>query len=488
MAARTGSRRWWTLAILPAMAVSACGGSRLTHDAIVTAVNGGPLSTGAAAPQQQQQEPESAVSALPQNGVAQPLAGTAGAGGVSGGAGNATSSVTGGAAAGAGAVSGAGTAHPGAATGSGRTTAAAAGPLPPILLGNIGTYSGPVGSTTSVIPTMLQVWVQWVNAHGGIAGHPVQLFSADDGGDPAKQRAEVQDLVENKHVIAFISNFAPLNVGASISYLEAKHVPVIGGDMAGLEWTTSPMLFPVGTTFDPAIESTLKAAHKANATKVAAVACVEAAFCEHFLNHVSETAGRYGDQVVYSARISIAQPDFTGQCLQAQQSGARAIAIAADAGTSERLARSCARQNYHPLYMTLAQGTSNQEADDPTLDGLLAPSPAFPYMVPGGNPEIDAYHAAIRQFSPGLAGSGGTAIAWVSGELFKKVASNIGPQPTSDAVLNGLWALRNETLGGLTPPLTYVAHQPAPPVSCYFMVQIRGGRWDAPSGANYECL
>src|SRR5205807_10579533 len=85
MAARTGSRRWWTLAILPAMAVSACGGSRLTHDAIVTAVNGGPLSTGAAA-QQQQQEPESAVSALPQNGVAQPLPGTAGAGGVSGGA------------------------------------------------------------------------------------------------------------------------------------------------------------------------------------------------------------------------------------------------------------------------------------------------------------------------------------------------------------------------------------------------------------------
>ena len=46
----------------------------------------------------------------------------------------------------------------------------------------------------------------------------------------------------------------------------------------------------------------------------------------------------------------------------------------------------------------------------------------------------------------------------------------------------------NETVGGLTPPLTYAAHQASPPVTCYFITRIVGGRWTAPNGAKYQCL
>src|SRR3979411_726736 len=71
MPARKGSRWWWTMAILPAMAVSAGGGSRLPHDSIVAAVNEGPLPTGVTSQQLQPQQP-GAVSSIPQNSVAQP--------------------------------------------------------------------------------------------------------------------------------------------------------------------------------------------------------------------------------------------------------------------------------------------------------------------------------------------------------------------------------------------------------------------------------
>ncbi len=37
------ARRWTIAGALCAMAVSGCGGSRLTHDAVVSAVNGGPV-------------------------------------------------------------------------------------------------------------------------------------------------------------------------------------------------------------------------------------------------------------------------------------------------------------------------------------------------------------------------------------------------------------------------------------------------------------
>jgi branched-chain amino acid transport system substrate-binding protein len=484
--ARTGSRRWWTLAILPAMAVSACGGSRLSHDAIVTAVNGGPLTTG----QVLQQQQPGAVPALPQNSaISSAPGGTAAIGGVStGGARSAT--VAGGAAAsaaGSGTLPAGDTARSREAAGSAPAAARPTGPLAPILIGNVGNYSGPAGSSTSAAPAALQVWAQWTNAHGGIAGHPVQVYSADDGADPARSRSVIQDMVENKHVIAFVGNMTILDADAGVQYLEQKHIPVVGGDVISAPWTSSPVLFPMGTTVLPLIEAALKAAHDAGQTKLGLVYCVEVPACDVINKHVTETASRYGEQIVYTSRVTVTQPDYTATCLGLQQSGAQAVWLAVEANSQERFANSCQRQNYHPLYLTINQTSTTQEAHNPTLDGMVAPAPAFPWMA-GGNAEIDAYHQAIQQYAPSIEESGSTAIQWASGELFKKAAAGIGAAPTSDAIFNGLWALRNETLGGLTPPLTFSAHQPSPQITCYYLTKIAGGRWTAPYGARLQCL
>jgi branched-chain amino acid transport system substrate-binding protein len=468
------------------MAVSACGGSRLTHDAIVAAVNGGPLPTGVAQHQSQPQQ-QGAVSALPQKGAIPSVSGTSATGSLSGGAGGNAPSVTGGTGTGAGAVSGGNTSPVGAAAGSGPAAARPAGPLAPILLGNVGTYSGTLGSSTVGSDTMVQVWAQWTNAHGGIAGHPVQVFTADDNADPARNRAEVQDMVENKHVIAFIADEIPLTFDASTSYLEQKHIPVIGGDLASSVWTSSPVFFPGGTTFFPALEATLKIAHDANATKFAIVYCVEAQACSLQYTHLSESASRYGEQVVYTSRMSLTQPDYTAQCLGAQQAGAQVVYLGADASGQERIAASCARQNYHPLWVTNSQALTTHMAQVPALDGMLAGATDFPWMLTGGSPEIDAFNQAIHQYAPSLEGSGAVATSWSSGELLKKAAANIGAVPSSDAIFNGLWSLKNETVGGLTPPLSYAAHQHSPEIPCFFVVKASGGRWTAPLGGKYQC-
>jgi branched-chain amino acid transport system substrate-binding protein len=334
----------------------------------------------------------------------------------------------------------------------------------------------------------VQVWATWVNTHGGIAGHPVQVFTADDGADPARNRAAVQDMVENKHVIAFIANQLPVTVDASVAYLEQKHIPVVGGDAATLPWTTSPVFFPGANTFYANLEATLKIAHDANATKYALVYCVEAPTCDLMNRHLTESAARYGEQIVYSSRISLTQPDFTAQCLGAQQSGAQALYLGADASTQERIASSCARQGYHPLFTTDSLALTNHMGQLPALDGMIAASPVFPWILTGGSPEIEAYVQAFREGAPDLELSGATADAWASGELLKKAAAGMGSVPTSDAIFAGLWAMKNETVGGLTPPQTYIAHQPSPPITCYFLVKAAGGRWTSPTGARYQCL
>ena len=488
MRVRRVSRWWVTAAILPTLAVSACGGSRLTHDAIVTAVNGGPPPAGAAQAQQQQQ---GAVSTVPQNGAVMPVPGTSSAtSGLTGVGTGSAAAATGGSSVGTGGsgpITG-GAPQGGAAPRTNASAAGPAGPLAPIVLGNVGNYSGPAGSSTSAAPTAIRVWAQWTNAHGGIAGHPVQVFTADDGADPSRSRSLIQDMVENKHVIAFVGSMTPLDADGGISYLEQKHIPVIGGDLTTNQWTASPVFFPMGTTWLALIEASLKAARDAGATKLGVIYCVETAACDVINKHITDTAARYGEQIVYTSRVSVTQPDYTAQCLGAQQNGAQAMWLGVEANSHQRFASSCSRQNYHPLYLMANQTSTTAEAQTPGLEGTIAPAPVFPWMVSAGNPELDAYNQAMHQYAPDLEGSGSTAIQWASGELFKRAAAGIGPEPTTDAVFNGLWALRNETVGGLTPPLTYAAHQASPPVTCYFITRIVGGRWTAPNGAKYQCL
>jgi branched-chain amino acid transport system substrate-binding protein len=476
------NRWWWTVAILPAMAVSACGGSRLTHDTIVAAVNGGPLAT---APHQQQIQ-LGAVSTGSQNGVIPSAPGSSATGSVSAsGAGNATP-ITGGAGTGRASALGGGTSQAGAAAGSGPAPARPAGPLAPIVLGNVGTYSGPASSTTAGTDTMVQVWAQWTNARGGIAGHPVQVFTADDGGDPQRSLSLVKDMVENKHVIAFVDNMVPFTIQSELPYLHQHNIPIVGGDNTGPTWTSDSLAFPEGTTMGEVLFGDYKVAHQRNLTKLGIVYCVESTSCTYMHDYsVNGGASRAGETVVYSSQVSITQPDYTAQCLGAQSAGAQVILLAFDSNSIMRLAASCSRQNYHPLYVATSVQATNDLQGIPDLEGFLTASPVFPYMV-GNTPATAQFHEAVQQYAPSLRLGGAAAIAWASGQLLARAAAGVGVQPASQDILNGLWKMHNETLDGLTPPLTYVKDQPSPAVNCYFLIEIKGARWTSPS-STYAC-
>src|SRR5260370_15897574 len=102
MTRRGGSRWSWLLAILPLLALSARGGSRLTHDAIVAAAGGGPSRAAVAQPLPAQQ---GAVSTVPEN-AADPSVPTRSGTVTGSGSGAAAPSLAGGRPAPAGATSG----------------------------------------------------------------------------------------------------------------------------------------------------------------------------------------------------------------------------------------------------------------------------------------------------------------------------------------------------------------------------------------------
>src|SRR5207248_9548597 len=84
-------------------------------------------------------------------------------------------------------------------------------------------------------------------------------------------------------------------------------------------------------------------------------------------------AKKAGLNPVYSAQISLAQADFTPQCLQARQAGVELFAVAADANTVARAAASCSRQGYNPQYLDGSISIDAPTASRPGLDGIVPP-------------------------------------------------------------------------------------------------------------------
>ena len=77
---------------------------------------------------------------------------------------------------------------------------------------------------------------------------------------------------------------------------------------------------------------------------------------------------------------------------------------------------------------------------------------------------------------------------WTGGALFGAAAANLPAKPTPAAVFTALYALpKNDTLGGLTPPLKFHSGAPASQVTCFFLAQIKGGQLTAPKGTAPIC-
>jgi branched-chain amino acid transport system substrate-binding protein len=194
-----------------------------------------------------------------------------------------------------------------------------------------------------------------------------------------------------------------------------------------------------------------------------------------------------GATVVYQGQVSLAQPDFTAECLQAQRNGAEAILAGLDSASISRLARACLQQGYRPGFYTGGLATTAATAEDPNLDGLVASLQTFPFVaddLPGAREQ----RSAVERFAPKMAMSTTTAAVWVAGTLLREVSQQLPAEVSPADFVNALHQVRNNTLGGLAPPLTYTAGQPAAEPRCFFMAIVKDRQYTAPNGSKQDCI
>jgi branched-chain amino acid transport system substrate-binding protein len=461
-------RRWVSMAVVLVSLLGPACGTRRSHEDVVSAAGGGASLAGSAAATSEGDLAAGGTVDETSGGDAGSASGTGGAAGSGSGAGAAGGSRSSGASGGSG--------SPGA-----KST---------IRIGSVGTLSGPAGASLKPLTDGVRLWVRFINDKGGVNGHKVELVTADDGGDPSRHRALVQEFVEQRKVLAFVANPEALTGPGSVDYLTKAGVPVVGSELAGQYFNESPTYFPQGSHGNVLIQSSVLAvaaeAKRRGFTKVAGITCVEVQVCRDSRERSAKAYKKHGMEVVYSAESSLGQPDFTSECLNAQRAGAEIIGIGMDANAIRNIAASCARQNYRPMFQWTTGSAIGSHKDDPNLEGSLVTSGVMPWVATG-TPFNNEFQAALAKYSPGTEAGGGLALGWVAAKVFERGAAQLPEPATRQALLDGLWAIHGDIYPDLTGPLLFNKGQPATPTVCSFGVLIRGKKWVAAGGGNRDC-
>jgi branched-chain amino acid transport system substrate-binding protein len=368
--------------------------------------------------------------------------------------------------------------------GAGSIGSATGGPKSELVFGSLGTAAGVLGAVSGPAPPAIRAWVSSVNAKGGLGGHLVRVIQADDGGDPARAQAIVHQFVEQEHVVAIFYDYMFSEKPSVLSYLEQKNVPLIGtqggdpsgdhspidfnpltGPSTGIDWS-----FILGVhTFAPTI------------TKLASLYCREAATCNIEEQGFKQFLPWKGMHLVYEAQVSLAQPDFTAEVLQARGAGAEAILCLVDSNSVIRIAQAVQRQGWK---VQLA-GTYNLEQDiilpgASQLEGLILTTREAPYQ---SSPRLQMYRDAMARYQPGQPVGDLGAGVFVVGAMLEKIAPQLPDKPASIDLVNALYSLHGEKLGGLLPGITFNKGNHPGVNQCIVPIILRGGVFQAHDAA-----
>ena len=369
--------------------------------------------------------------------------------------------------------------------------AGAASAKAPIKIGLVCGCTGPLAAAVVDVPAIYKAFVASVNATGGINGHKIDLIYANDDSNPTTSTTIVHTFVETDHVVAIVD--ASNNDAVWATYVQQAGVPVVGMDTSAEPYYDNSDFYPEGQTEDSLFSGIIDAVKQAGATKFALIYCAEAVQCQEGIAPLQAAAKGAGLSVVATEEVSASAPNYTAQCLAAQQAGATVL-FTADAQTvDEKVIQDCYAQGYKPKVVIDGEILLPSLTTTPAINqATYFTVPNLPYFAK--NAQITAMNTALKKYAPGVLSDvnyGELPMeTWVAGKMFQAaaIAGHLGVNgaPTSAELVKGLDSLHGNTLGGLAPALTFKAGKPHP-VDCWYYALLKNGKYSTPFGLKPTC-
>ncbi|SDM21960.1 amino acid/amide ABC transporter substrate-binding protein, HAAT family [Oryzisolibacter propanilivorax] len=318
-----------------------------------------------------------------------------------------------------------------------------------IRIGQTVGVTGAVAATVKESMAGARLYLDEVNARGGVHGEKVQLITLDDAFDVGKAEANARMLIEEQGVLALFMSRGTPHTEAIYPLLDKHRVALVAPSTGAmvLHQPVRPYLFHVRATYQREAERAMAHLTGLGLQRIA-VLHVDDSFGADGLQGARNGLKKAGLEPVAVARFDRAKPEFTALLPGLKAAGPQAVLVIGSGTAVVQGLRALRQAGVGAQYLTLSNNASNgfiqllgADARGIIVGQVMPTSPAYPLVTQA---TALARAQGMDDVSPALLE--GFAGAKVLVEALRRA----GPRPTRASVQQALDNLGRYDLGGLT--------------------------------------
>ncbi|HRD84876.1 MAG TPA: ABC transporter substrate-binding protein [Rubrivivax sp.] len=319
-----------------------------------------------------------------------------------------------------------------------------------LLIGQPSGFTGSVAAGVKENTDGARLYIDAINARGGVGGQRVELISADDRFDPKVTAEVARDLIKRRGVIALFLNRGTPHAQALLPLLAEHRLPLVApstGAMA-LHEPMNPWVFNVRATYQREAIKAVEHLHGIGLSRIAVLQTDDSFGADAALGAMRGLA-KVGLKAVLDLRFPRDKPEFRDLVAQVVQAQAQAVLVFGSAGNTALAVQTLRAAGSKAQVLTLSNNASQGfiKLLGPHAHGVIV-TQVFPNERSISYPLInEAVKLAKAQ------GLSGVTPAMMEGFAAAKVLveglRRAGPNPTGQRLRDALEGLGDFDLGGM---------------------------------------
>jgi ABC-type branched-subunit amino acid transport system substrate-binding protein len=354
-----------------------------------------------------------------------------------------------------------------------------------IVVGALASQTGPLPADFAPVITGAQVYLDMVNAQGGVDGRSIDLADKlDDASGPSLDASQARTLVDQDHVFAVVAVATPSFTGAT--YLASHDVPTFGLDVnPNSAWLAGPSMYGNnGSYIDfgaPQLQPVFLA--EQHHVHAAAVVAYDVAQSQEGCEGVVNGLHKYGVPVAFED-LSVPAPaiDVHADVTRMKDAGVDMVVSCMDLDGNVLLANTMQQAGMTGVTQLWFNGYDETSLTQfsSVMQGVYFFEPNVPFEVstldPGTYPGMDQFETMLARYARGNAPSEAALAGWTSADLFVSGLRAIGRDVTRSRLVAAINRMSSVTADGILAPVDWtIAHTTKTgPINCSAFVEVRG--------------
>ena len=329
-----------------------------------------------------------------------------------------------------------------------------------ILIGQTADFSGPVASGVKETAAGAKLWIDHVNADGGVNGEQITLVSMDDKFEPAIAAANARELITKKKVLAlFLTRGTPHNQ-AILPLLSEFGVPLVAPSTGAmvLHKPVNPWVFNVRASYQHEANRAIRHLSLVGLSHIGIVQ-VNDSFGTDAVKGALDAFAQVNGAPVFTESYDREKPDFTKIQAAITAQNPQAILFLGSGSAVVNGVKAIRATGSHAQIVTLSNNASDGfiKALGDNAAGTIV-TQVFPYERSLASPMVKE----ARDLQKAATGSDRVTPAMLEGYAGAKVLveglRRSGAHPTREKLRAALETLHRYDIGGLEVSFSAASH------------------------------